>query len=110
VIGYEMHQGVSQRRPGAAAWLRLRRQGETIEDGALSRDGRVHGSYVHGLFDDARFCRAVVGELRRRKGLPALVDQTWLSQQEFWASRYRRLAGWLAQHCDLTPVRAALQL
>jgi adenosylcobyric acid synthase len=112
VVGYEVHHGVSRRRPGAEPWLRLRRQpgGDTSEDGAVSHDGRVAGTYVHGLFDDARFCRALVAELRRRRGLPPLAEDAWLSQRAFWARRYDRLAGWLAAHCDLGPVAAALGL
>jgi len=112
ILGYEVHQGVSSRRDGIASWLRLRRQpGEAlVEDGAVSRDGRVYGTYVHGLFDDARFCRALVDTLRRRRGLPPLAPGDWLSQRQFWAGRYDRLAGWLKAHCDLAPVAAALGL
>jgi adenosylcobyric acid synthase len=81
-----------------------------IEDGAVSRDGRVSGTYVHGLFDDARFCRALVAALRRRRGLVPLGENDWLSQREFWTGRYRRLSGWLREHCDLRPVAHALGL
>jgi adenosylcobyric acid synthase len=110
-IGYEVHQGVSRRRDGTMAWLRLTRQpGEVVEDGAVAHGGRVCGTYVHGLFDDARFCRAVVTTLRRRRGLPPLADTKWLSQHDFWARRYARLASWLAEHCDLRPVADALGL
>jgi len=112
VVGYEVHHGSSARRAGARPWLRLRRQpgGKTVEDGAVSAAGRVAGTYVHGLFDDARFCRALLDILRCKKGLPALAEGEWLSQREFWAQRYRRLAGWLTEHCDLRPVAAALDL
>jgi adenosylcobyric acid synthase len=112
VVGYEVHQGVSRRLEGVPAWLRLRRQpgGAVVDDGAVSPDGRVAGTYVHGLFDDARFCRALVGELRRRRGLPPLAEEAWRSQRAHWAARYERLAGWLAAHCDLRPVAAALDL
>jgi adenosylcobyric acid synthase len=111
VVGYEVHQGVSYRRDGAVPWLRLRRQpGGEMDDGAVGAGGRVLGTYVHGLFDDARFCRALVDALRCRRGLAPLADQDWLSQREFWARRYDRLAGWLAEHCDLRPMAAALGL
>jgi adenosylcobyric acid synthase len=112
VIGYEVHQGVSRRRNGTPAWLRLRRQpgGDLVEDGAVSLDGRIAGTYVHGLFDDARFCRALVNVLRRRRGLAPLGTRDILSQCEFWSRRYRRLAGWLKEHCDLQPVADALGL
>jgi adenosylcobyric acid synthase len=112
IIGYEVHQGVSRRRDGVPPWLRLRRQpgGAVVEDGAVNPDGRVLGTYVHGLFDDARFCRCLVDTLRRRRGLACLAEGAWLSQRDFWARRYDGLAGWLAAHCDLTPVAAALGL
>jgi adenosylcobyric acid synthase len=112
VVGYEVHQGNSRRRPGAVPWLRLRRQpGDTIvEDGAVRADGRVCGTYVHGLFDDARFCRALVNTLRRRRGLAPLAETAWLAQRELWSRRYARLADWLATHCDLRPIAAALGL
>ncbi|MBL8798636.1 MAG: cobyric acid synthase [Planctomycetia bacterium] len=112
LIGYEVHQGVSKRRPGALPWLRVQRQpgGAVVDDGAVSADGRIAGAYVHGLFDDARFCRSLLDSLRRRKGLPALAEGEWLSQREFWARRYRRLAGWLTEHCDMRPVANALGL
>ncbi|MBV9125226.1 MAG: cobyric acid synthase [Planctomycetes bacterium] len=112
ILGYEVHHGVSRRRPGVSAWLRLRRQpgGEVVEDGAVSPDGRVCGTYVHGLFDDARFGRALAAALRRRRGLAPLKEEDWLSRREFWAGRYDRLSGWLRTHCDLRPVAAALGL
>jgi adenosylcobyric acid synthase len=112
VVGYEVHQGDSRRRPGTAAWLRLRREpgGAAVEDGAVGRGGRVYGPYVHGLFDDARFCRSLVAELRRRRSLAPLAEADWLSQRQFRLRRSARLADWLAEHCDLRPVAAALGL
>jgi adenosylcobyric acid synthase len=112
VVGYEVHQGESNRRPGTAAWLRLRRQpgGALVEDGAVDGSGRVYGTYVHGLFDDARFCRSLVAELRRRRGLPPPAEEDWLSQRQFRQRRCARLADWLGDHSDLSPVAAALGL
>jgi adenosylcobyric acid synthase len=112
VVGYEVHQGASTRRDGARPWLRLRRQpgGAVVLDGAVRDDGRVCGTYVHGLFDDARFCRALVAALRRRRGLAPLAETAWLSQRDYWARRYARLGGWLAAYCDLQPVAATLGL
>ncbi|HKM52629.1 MAG TPA: cobyric acid synthase, partial [Isosphaeraceae bacterium] len=96
---------------GATAWLRLRlAAGAAFEDGAVSLDGRTCGSYVHGLFDDARFSRRLIETLRRRRGLKPLGDRDWVSQREFWTARYQRLAAWLKEHCDLRSVEAALMM
>jgi adenosylcobyric acid synthase len=112
VVGYEVHQGRTRRRDGVQPWLRLRRQpgGAEVEDGAVAAGGRVCGTYVHGLFDDARFCRALVDQLRQRRGLPPLTGDGWLSQASFWERRYQGLGAWLQAHCDLRPVAAALGL
>jgi adenosylcobyric acid synthase len=54
VTGYEIHMGVTAgpalARP--ALWLAQRDEaGPTRPDGALSADGQILGTYVHGLFD-----------------------------------------------------------
>src|SRR5262249_35172671 len=111
-VGYEVHQGRSERRAGVRPWLRLRRQpgGAEGEDGAVGRRGRVCGTYVHGLFDAARFCRSLVDTLRRRRGLAPLTEDDWLAGRAAWARRHDHLAGWLTAHCDLGPVARALGL
>lgn len=111
VVGYEVHQGNSQRRDGTLPWLRLQREpgGEVVPDGASTPSGRICGTYVHGLFDDARFCRSVVTTLRHRRGLTPLQETDWLSQREFASQRYAHLPQWLEVHCDLRPVVAALE-
>jgi adenosylcobyric acid synthase len=112
IVGYEVHQGISTRRDGVRPWLRLRRQpgGGCVEDGTVSGNARIYGTYVHGLFDDARFCRAVVAALRERRGLAPLAEEHWCSQQDFWTRRHEGLAEWLTTHCDLRPVAHALEL
>jgi adenosylcobyric acid synthase len=49
--GYEMHIGETSGPGAARAFARL---GEGRSDGAVSADGRVAGTYVHGLFADDR--------------------------------------------------------
>ncbi len=60
VRGYEMHMGVTTGPDAARPMLRLQ-QGRS--EGAVSADGRVSGSYLHGLFaaDIAR--RRLLGRL-----------------------------------------------
>ncbi|QJD99424.1 cobyric acid synthase [Massilia forsythiae] len=56
VAGYEIHMGVSS---GEA----LRRPAFEIDgrpEGACSEDGQVLGTYLHGLFDDAAACAALL--------------------------------------------------
>lgn len=48
----------------------LFRNGEAVDeaDGAISEDGNVMGSYLHGLFDEGPFARTLLNRLRQRKG------------------------------------------
>lgn len=64
--GYEIHMGRTQLGPGARPLLQIRRQGDhdVHLDGASSGDGRVFGSYLHGLFDNDEFRKALLDHYR----------------------------------------------
>jgi len=61
IAGYEMHIGVTSGPDTQTPWLML---GGTRPDGACSKDGRVRGAYVHGLFAADIFRREFLGQLR----------------------------------------------
>lgn len=68
VKGYEIHHG----RTGGmeAAPLMIKPDGELV--GAGEAEGRVWGTYLHGVFDNDVFRRWFIDRLRTRRGLPAL--------------------------------------
>jgi adenosylcobyric acid synthase len=71
--GYEIHMGETMLGPGVEPFARIvRRSGEEVEvqDGAVTRDGRIVGTYLHGIFHNAGFRAALLNRLRRQKGLP----------------------------------------
>jgi adenosylcobyric acid synthase len=49
--GYEMHMGISEGPDRARPFARL---ADGVAEGAISNDGRVFGTYIHGLFADDR--------------------------------------------------------
>ena len=57
--GYENHMGQSSSPGLDRPWFRLGGRGE----GAVSRDGRVRGSYLHGLFGADGFRAAFLAGL-----------------------------------------------
>lgn len=57
VEGYEIHCGVSRGSALANPFARLE---NGHSDGAISADGQVMGSYLHGLFDDPQTLSAVL--------------------------------------------------
>ena len=73
VAGYEIHMGETTRAGGVSPLLRLRdATGAEALDGAVSADGQVCGTYLHGLFDHPALCRGWLNRLRARKGLAPL--------------------------------------
>ncbi len=68
VRGYEIHVGMTSRRQGGPCF-RILDEGGDREDGAVSSDGLVWGTYIHGVFDDPSFRRAWINRVRIRKGL-----------------------------------------
>jgi adenosylcobyric acid synthase len=87
VQGYEIHCGVSR---GAALAKVFARLDDGRNDGAMSMDGQVMGSYLHGVFDDPQ---ALVALLQ----WAGLVDATVRALRE---SSIERLADSVEQHLD----------
>lgn len=76
VTGYEIHHGRTQSPDGCGPVFKIiERQGEIIQDfdGAFSGEGRVWGTYIHGVFDEDGFRRNFINSLRSKKGLPRLA-------------------------------------
>jgi adenosylcobyric acid synthase len=59
VAGYEIHLGRSGRGADDLPWLGI----EGREEGSVRRDGRVFGTYVHGLFANDAFRTAFLARL-----------------------------------------------
>jgi cobyric acid synthase CobQ len=68
VNGYEIHHGVTD--PGSAQ--PVFRTADGREAGVGTADGRVWGTYLHGVFDADGFRRAFLDDLRVRNGLAPL--------------------------------------
>ncbi len=85
VDGYEIHMGHSALGESAGPFLAT---GSGGHDGAVSPDGRIIGTYFHGLFDEAAFRRGWLASLgwepegkpvslvqKREEELVALADE-----------------------------------
>jgi adenosylcobyric acid synthase len=88
--GYEMHMGVTKGKDCLRPFARL---ADGSPEGAVSADGRVIGTYIHGLFADDRQRAAWLARLGAGPSMvahDALVEAT-----------LDRLAAHLAAHLDL---------
>jgi len=69
IVGYEIHMGQTQCLPPTQPRFRITREGGKPTDrfdGAVSADGQVWGTYLHGAFDAPAFRRRVLNDLRAR--------------------------------------------
>ncbi len=105
--GYEIHQGRTAVAAGVRplAWLRtaMGEGGPAHPDGAVSTDGHVCGTYLHGLFDEAAFRAAFLNRLRTAAGLPARAAAAGGSDIE-------RLADHVEAHLDMARLDAIVGL
>ncbi|ATY84149.1 cobyric acid synthase CobQ [Kyrpidia spormannii] len=111
VEGYEIHMGRTSwcEEPRSLLWLESAGGEAGYPEGAVSRDGKVWGTYVHGIFDSWAFRRRWLDGLRREKGLPPLEGQV----RDMYAVReeaFDRLAALLRQHVDWERVYRFLAL
>ena len=70
LYGYEIHMGRTSGRGSARSLMDVRRKGDSAwhPDGAVSDDGRVIGTYLHGIFDNDNFRTALLNNLRGDEG------------------------------------------
>jgi len=107
VEGYEVHMGRTSLGADVAPWLEVQAAGESIvrPEGAVSMDGRVVGTYVHGLFDAPAFRRYFLNGLRAARGWSPLPVQPGTSLDE----RLDRLADFMSKHLDLAAIDAIVE-
>lgn len=97
ITGYEMHQGISSGNGLTQNPFARFNDGST--DGAISDDGKIIGTYLHGLFDHPEAYRALLGWM----GLNDESYQT-IDHQTQQLAELDRLADMLEQHVDMTRI------
>ncbi|HIJ81333.1 MAG TPA: cobyric acid synthase [Desulfuromonadales bacterium] len=100
LTGYEIHMGKTTLAKGSRPFARIFRRGETsvsIEDGAVSADGRIFGTYLHGIFENSRFREVYLNRIRLEKGMPLRRGAMKQPQHD----PFDHLAEQFEQHLDL---------
>jgi adenosylcobyric acid synthase len=98
VKGYEIHQGRSRVYAPDKVWLR--RAKDRVILGSMDPSGRVLGTYLHGILDNAQFTLALLDRVARSQGLPCRFKgrhMPWLDQE----AQLDRWADHLRQHLNL---------
>ena len=98
--GYEIHMGRTTLAAGIAPLVHVAIAGRGEDphaDGAVSADGLVCGTYLHGLFDATGFREAFLGRLRVAAGLPERTADAGVAGR----ADIERLADHVEAHLDM---------
>jgi adenosylcobyric acid synthase len=103
--GYEIHMGETHYENGAEPFSEILRENEAhaTMDGAIASEGRVWGSYVHGLFDDDAFRHSFVDDAREASGLAPSGSRARVAAER--EARIDRWAHHLRQSLDMNLIR-----
>jgi cobyric acid synthase len=106
IEGYQVHMGRTRPGAGVAPLLDVQKPdgSKRWSEGAVSPDGRVIGTYVHGLFDAPLFRRTFLNRLRDRRGWAPLAPQPHATLDD----DLDRLADFVASHLNLWMVEAII--
>ncbi|QTL98788.1 cobyric acid synthase [Iocasia frigidifontis] len=100
LTGYEIHHGRGRIDSDQNQLLKIMPwgdKGESFDDGLISDDGLVWGTYLHGIFDNDRFRRFFINYLRAKKGLRPLSSQ-YISSRRLREDAYDRFADLLEKN------------
>ncbi|MEB2629123.1 cobyric acid synthase [Peribacillus frigoritolerans] len=104
--GFEIHLGRTTLKSQVRPFLSLK---DGREDGAISNDNQVMGTYLHGIFHNRLFTRLLVNQIRRNKGLDE-VKENVQSDSERREEAYNLLASHLEENIDMDTIYQWLQL
>lgn len=107
IEGYEIHMGRTTLGPEVRSWLEVQAgEGAPMRpEGAVSADGLVLGSYVHGLFDAPDFRRCFLNRLRAARGWEPLP----VSHRPSLDEQIDRLADFVGKHLDMGAIEAIVE-
>lgn len=97
MTGYEIHQGRSTLYVPCSPFFHLESYGEE----GICDEGRVFGTYCHGIFDQPHFRRSFLNFLRVKRGLLPL-EKRGPSWQEYLLGELDTLADFLEEYLDFS--------
>jgi len=108
IKGYEIHMGTSRALSGAGEpFLRIHEPGKQRSwlDGLCAEEGRITGTYVHGILDSPGFRGDFLNGIRKGKGLKERPPRQGRLAR---FHQYDRLADHFEAHCDVDKIVARL--
>jgi adenosylcobyric acid synthase len=106
IRGYEIHMGQSRPLGSATPLLEISERNSRparVQDGLVSEDGRVWGTYLHGLFDNDSLRHRLISRFLRGDDLVPAKER--LRSFHHWKEeQYNKLATHLRNHLDLSSI------
>jgi adenosylcobyric acid synthase len=104
--GYEIHVGETLRSAGVQPFATITRLSSNTElqDGAIGDDGRIFGTYVHGIFDNDDFRHSFINVARAFNNLSPAAQIAWVRANR--EAQLDRLANHLRNFLDLEQIRS----
>ncbi|MDP0489322.1 MAG: cobyric acid synthase [Fusobacterium sp. JB021] len=99
VSGYELHQGITTGDNSSSV--------VPEKDFSILCKDNIIGTYIHGIFDSAKFTRKLLNKIRIKKGLEPIYD--FMSLESFKEKEYRRLARVMRSHLDMEAIYKILK-
>ena len=78
VSGYEIHMGQSHFEKGYQPFIKLMDK----NDGVITPNQKVIGTYLHGIFHNDHFREAILNEIRGKKGLEPIMNRSSFAQKK----------------------------
>lgn len=106
IKGYEIHMGETRLIDDGSSFVKIEKRNsieEVIGDGAVSSDGRVIGTYIHGIFDNSGFTRKYINTVRNSKGLKP-IEEVPVDYWEFKDEQYSKLAEIVRENLDMKKI------
>ncbi len=103
--GYEIHMGDTELLENIKPVIELE---DGRFDGAISEDGKVMGTYLHGIFDNDGFRNSILNMLKNKKGLENHGKA--VSYKELKEKEYDKLAQVVEKNCDIEAIKRIMGL
>ncbi|MBW1838886.1 MAG: cobyric acid synthase CobQ, partial [Deltaproteobacteria bacterium] len=106
VRGYEIHMGKTKLNSAKSLFKIKKRSGKKclVYDGAVCRDGKVWGTYIHGVFDNDRFRRKFLHKISKKENLPIKKTAGDFEYDTFKEEQYDKLADLVRKNLDMKQI------
>lgn len=105
ILGYEIHMGETELLEDVKPVIELE---DGRYDGAISEDGKVIGTYLHGIFDNDGFRNSILNLIKEKKGLKDSGKA--VSYKELKEKEYDKLAKVVEESCDVAAIKRIMGL